>query len=88
MKHIDYHTTPYGYRVFPNPAYLYSKLSDKHCNNCMNWSKLNEWCNECDKPESSSDANHDYCRKWEWVVPRYLYPGMEGYKKAEREARK
>jgi hypothetical protein len=86
-KNISY-ATPFGYNIYPNPAYLNSRPSDKHCSNCRWWSKLNQWCNESDGPQSSSDADRGYCKKWEWVVPRYLYPGMEGYKKAEKEAGK
>jgi hypothetical protein len=78
--------TAYGYNVYPNPVYLYSKPSDKHCSNCSWWSKINKWCNMVDDPVSATDANSHCCKGWVWVVPRYLYPGMEGYERADMKA--
>jgi hypothetical protein len=86
-KGKGYYTTPGGYNVYPNPRYFGGKPFDKHCSNCLYWSKLNQWCNEIDDPVSSSNANRGYCGKWKWVVPKYLYPGMEGYENANKEAR-
>jgi hypothetical protein len=83
-KEKRYYTTPGGYNVYPNPRYFGGKPSDKHCSNCSWWSKLNKWCNRADDP--ISDAAADYCKGWEWVVPKYLYPGMEGYENANKEA--
>jgi hypothetical protein len=50
----------------------------------MYWSRINEWCNEVDEPVSSPES--DYCKEWKWVVPKYLYPRMEGYEEAKKEA--
>jgi hypothetical protein len=87
MKKTSNYVTPYGYTVYPNPAYFNnSKPSDKHCNNCGCWSELNQWCNKIDSPVYTAKASCTYCKGWEWVVPKYLYPGMEGYEKAEKEA--
>jgi hypothetical protein len=87
-KKKGYYTTPGGYNVYRNPAYYGTKPPDKpdrHCSNCMCWSKLNQWCNELDDPVSSSNANRSYCGKWEWVVPKNLYPGMEGYAEEDKK---
>jgi hypothetical protein len=52
----------------------------------MYWENTDEWCNHTDEPLRVSGASTGYCRGWEWVVPKYLYPGMEGYTKLEKEA--
>jgi hypothetical protein len=52
----------------------------------MYWENKDEWCNHMDEPLRVSEASTGYCRGWTWVVPKYLYPGMEGYTKLGKEA--
>jgi hypothetical protein len=85
MKKISKYVTRYGYTIFPNPEYSNHKPYDKNCGNCCGWSKLNQWCNKIDSPVKSSKANCSHCKCWEWVVPKYLYPGMEGYETAKEK---
>jgi hypothetical protein len=48
---------------------------DKHCSNCVYWSKVDQWCGYCDLdgPISIVEARTHQCGNWKWVVPKYFY---------------